>query len=256
MITLMFTLAGTALAAALSGCGEQPGEAAAVEARSRQSEPVQAAPDPPAAEVEDEVEAEDAGGGDREAPTVPDRAQDVDPIGVGRTAPTAMLRDAADEPVDLTELYAEGPTLLVFYRGGWCPYCSQQLRSLAEAEDELDAMGVRIVALSPDRPARLAETPADLDMGYVLLSDSPMTLTRAFGLAFRMTDADVARYAEQGLDLREHSGESHQLLPVPAVYLVDRDGTIRFAHWNPDYTSRLSREEIVEAARRVIEPRP
>lgn len=181
-------------------------------------------------------------------PPVPDRAEDVQPLAEGQAAPAGVVHTAEGEPVDLAEQYRRQPTMLIFYRGGWCPYCNVQLGHLAEAEQAIADMGIQVFAISPDRPATLHENPIETEHTYRLLSDSDMTLARAFGLAFRVDAETVEQYRGFGIDLEDASGQSHHLLPVPAIYLIDRDGVIRFAHWDTDYRERLSPEALVEAA--------
>lgn len=189
----------------------------------------------------------------RAAPPVPERAEDVEPVTEGVAAPAKVLRTVDGEPVDLAERYRNGPTMLLFYRGGWCPYCNEQLGHLAEADATLAEMGVQILAVSPDRPAKLRETQIDDGQSYRLLSDSDMALAQAFGVAFRVADETVDQYRGFGVDLAEIAGEAHHLLPVPAVYLIDRDGVIRFAHWDADYRERLTAEALIEAAQQVVQ---
>jgi peroxiredoxin len=184
-----------------------------------------------------------------EIAAVPTRAEDVQPVTVGAPAPTAVLRTPDGEAFDLAAAYGRAPTLLIFYRGGWCPYCSAHLGEIAMLEDELAGMGVQVLAVSPDRPAKLLESVEDRELGYTLLSDADMSLTRTFGLAFELGEEEVARYARGGFDLVDASGHDHHLLPVPAVYLIDRDGLIRFAHWDPDYRQRIDIEDLLAAVR-------
>ena len=179
------------------------------------------------------------------------RAEDVQPVQVGQRAPAGVLLTPGRATVDLAARYVRTPTMLIFYRGGWCPYCNVHLGQIQSVERELRALGFQIIAISPDRPEKLAESLAERALTYTLLSDSDMTLTRAFGLAFLVDDATRQRYRDFGIDLEAASGQSHHLLPVPAVCLVDRDGVVRFAHWNPDYKTRLGPEELLTAARRV-----
>jgi peroxiredoxin len=184
--------------------------------------------------------------------SVPQRAEDVRPASVGEAAPTAILRTPEGAEFDLAKAYERAPTLLIFYRGGWCPFCSAHLGEIAIIEDELMAMGVELIAASPDRPEKLQESIAGRDLGYQLLSDSDMALTREFGLAFQLDEEEVARYARSGLDIVEASGHDHHMLPVPAVYLIDTGGIIRFAHWDPDYRQRIDRDALVAAVRNVV----
>jgi peroxiredoxin len=184
--------------------------------------------------------------------TVPLRAEDVEPVGVGAAAPTAVLRTPEGDPFDLGDAFQRAPTLLIFYRGGWCPFCSAHLGEIVMIEDDLAALGVQVLAASPDRPEKLLESIEDRDLGYQLLSDSDMTLTRNFGLAYRVDAEQAAGYATSGFDLVEASGYEHHLLPVPAVYLIDTEGTIRFAHWDPDYRQRIATEALLGAVRAAV----
>jgi peroxiredoxin len=188
-------------------------------------------------------------------PVAPTDAGKVQPLGVGEKASAAILRRPDGQETDLATLYGQKPTVLIFYRGGWCPYCNTHLGQIATAEPELLKMGYQVVAISPDRPEELAKTLDKQHLAYQLLSDSDAVLARAFGLVFRVDDPTLEKYRGFGIDLEGASGRDHHLLPVPAVYIVDTTGTIRFAHWNPDYKTRLASEDLLKAAREV-QPAP
>ncbi len=175
----------------------------------------------------------------------------VQPLKVGDRAPKADVLDADGEPVRLNELYAEKPTVLIFFRGGWCPYCVRHLSDLATVEKDLIEAGFQIAALSPDLPKHLKSE--DAEASFTLLSDREGEAAKAFGLAFRLDDATHERYLgfTKKIDVEERSGRSHRILPVPAVYIVDKTGTIRFAHWDPEYKKRLSGQEVLKAAREI-----
>ena len=105
--------------------------------------------------------------------------------------------------------------------------------------------------MSADRPEKLRETLVQAELGYTLLSDAGADAARAFGIAWQVSNEDYQRMRGFGIDLEEASGETHHLLPVPSVFLVDRDGRIVFVYSNPDYKVRLENEKLVEAARRL-----
>ena len=184
-------------------------------------------------------------------PAVPSDAQQVQPLGEGQKAPAAVLRGPDSREVDLAALYSQKPSVLIFYRGGWCPYCNTHLGQIAAAEPELLSMGYQVLAISPDRPEELAKTLDKQPLTYQLLSDSDVAFARAFGLVFRVDDSTLEKYQGFGIDLEQASGRDHHLLPVPAVYIVDKAGVIRFAHWNPDYKQRLAPEALLKAARKL-----
>ena len=182
-------------------------------------------------------------------PVVPTDARQVQPLDVGDQAAVAILRRPDGQAADLADLYGRKPTVLIFYRGGWCPYCNAHLGQIAAVEPELLKMGYQVLAISPDRPEELAKTLDKQHLTYQLLSDSDAVLARAFGLVFRVDDPTLEKYRGFGIDLEQASGQDHHLLPVPAVYIVDTTGTIRFAHWDSDYKTRLAPEDLLKAAR-------
>ncbi|MCC7408591.1 MAG: AhpC/TSA family protein [Phycisphaeraceae bacterium] len=181
----------------------------------------------------------------------PETPQSTHPLAVGDRAPTADLLTPDNRTVHLADLYASKPTILIFYRGGWCPYCNKHLAQIAQIEPRLIALGYQVLAVSPDRPEFLQPTLDKNDLHYQLLSDSDMTLARRFGLAFRLDDATLARYRAHGLDLSERSGNDHPLLPIPALYILDTHARIRFAHADPDYTQRLDPQSLLTAAEKA-----
>ena len=183
---------------------------------------------------------------------VPNRAEDTNPLKAGVAAPSATLRRPDGSTVEMRTLYAAKPSVLIFYRGGWCPYCNVHLGQIAEAEPQLRDLGFQVLAISPDRPEELKKSIDKQNLTYQLLSDSDADLAKAFGLAFRVDDATVAKYREYKVDLNASSGRDHHVLPVPAVYIIDQTGTIRFAHANPDYKSRLEPEKLLAAAREAV----
>jgi peroxiredoxin len=182
-------------------------------------------------------------------PPIADSPESVQPIQVGAKAPDARLLDTNGGRVSLAAQYAAGPVVLVFYRGGWCPYCEKHLSHLQEAEAPLRDLGIRLIAVSPDLPAFGKALIEKTRVGYSVLGDPKVEAARAFGLAFALDADTLKKYKGYGIDLNKHSGETHNALPVPAVILVDETGTVRFVHADPDYTKRLSNEALLEAAR-------
>lgn len=178
----------------------------------------------------------------------PNDARNVNPIEVGASAPAVDLTQADGSTVPLHQLTTEAPAIVVFYRGGWCPYCIRHLAALGEIESKLQELGYRVHAISPDRPARVAEAAAAADIDYALYSDASAEVASAFGLAFRVDAATYEKLMGYGIDIEAASGRDHHLLPVPAVFIVDQENRIRFRYFNPDYKERLSAEALLDAA--------
>lgn len=177
---------------------------------------------------------------------------EIDHLDVGDAIPAGEVRTDTGEAVGLRDLVAGKPTVLIFYRGGWCPYCNRHLEGLAEVAPELEEAGIQLLAISPDRPEKLREKPDLGKLPYTLLSDSSMDLCQSFGIAFKVDDALVVKYRDSyGIDLEGDSGETHHLLPYPSVFIVDGNGVIRFAHVDPNYKVRLDPEMILKQAQAV-----
>lgn len=175
-------------------------------------------------------------------------ANDVKPLLIGTRIPDVSVRTIDGESVRLRNLVNRKPTVLIFYRGGWCPYCSKHMAQLQEAEEQIVEMGYQVLAVSADRPEKLKESITEHDLSYTLLSDSPMTASSAFGLAFKVDRETLDRYDEIGIDLEASSGYDHHLLPVPAVFLVDTEGMIHFKYVNPNYKVRIKSSVLLAAA--------
>ncbi|MDR9417967.1 peroxiredoxin-like family protein [Gracilimonas sp.] len=180
-------------------------------------------------------------------------ADKVTPLLIGSQVPDVHLKTVDGNSISLRAEVSEQPTILIFYRGGWCPYCSKHLSDLQQIEDELYEIGYQIFAISPDRPEKLKATLQDQALGYTLLSDSPMTTSKAFGLAFKVDEETIERYKSVGINLEEDSGYDHHLLPAPAVYILNKEGIVRFNYVNPEYKERINGDVLLTAARAYFE---
>ena len=176
-------------------------------------------------------------------------ANDVQPLLPGMQAPAFEVFSVEGQPVRFDPENMQKPLVLSFFRGGWCPYCNLHLAELRKAEGELKEMGFDIWFISIDRPELLYDSLEQSDIGYTILSDSGLEATRAFGLAFRVSDETVERYKTYDIDLEAASGESHHVLPAPSTFIIASDGMIRFQYTNPDYAVRLHPDVLLAAAR-------
>ncbi len=180
------------------------------------------------------------------------RVSDVRPLGVGSTVPDAAVRTDNGVEVSLAALTMGQPTVMIFYRGSWCSFCKKQLTELRNFQPEFSEMGYQIIAISPDQPGLLSVMSDKLDLNFTLLSDSEMAASDAFGLSFTLGDKMFNEYRTRyGVDIEKASGESHHKLPVPAGYLIDREGVIRFAHVDQDYSTRVPAAVLLDEARRL-----
>lgn len=168
---------------------------------------------------------------------------------IGDRAPDVTLPDALGRPVRLADLWSDGPLVLVFYRGGWCPYCNLELRAWQRLLPRLDAAGVRLAAISPQTPDNSLSTAEKNALAFPVLSDSAMAAADGFGIAFDLTPELAELYRSVGHDLPVTNGNGRWSLPVPATYVVGRDGRIVFAHVEADYRRRAEPEDVLEALR-------
>jgi len=177
-----------------------------------------------------------------------DEASQVQPLLPGMKAAAFDVLDAEGKPVHFDPENMEKPLVLSFFRGGWCPYCNLHLSEMRKAEAELKAMDFDIWFISIDKPESLYQSLQQPDIGYTVLSDSKLSATRAYGLAFRVPDELVKKYLQWEIDLEGSSGETHHVLPAPATFIIGSNGIIQFQYTNPDYKVRLHPDVLLAAA--------
>jgi peroxiredoxin len=165
----------------------------------------------------------------------------------GVAAPNAQLLDTKGSPVTLSDVRANRPTALVFYRGGWCPSCNYQLHELATSSAEFRRRGVALVAVSVDKPDHAVETAKEYGLDFDVLSDPELEAHRAYRVIDHLGGVTTFMIARMGADLEERSGKKHHDVAVPAIFLIDASGTIRWSHADPDYSKRPSAAQILEA---------
>jgi peroxiredoxin len=156
------------------------------------------------------------------------------------------LPDATGSPVSLSELVADGPAVIVFYRGGWCPYCNLALRTYqAELLPELARFGARLVAISPENPDQSLTTSEKAELSFTVLSDPGAAVAARLGLAYAPDEEVLAAQRELGLDLARINASVD--LPIPTVLIVDPGRSVRFIDPCPDYTTRTEVPRILGA---------
>ena len=157
----------------------------------------------------------------------------------GESAPDFTLPDARGNAVRLSHLLRQGPVVMSFYRGQWCPYCHLALRAYQQALPQLLAGGTTLVAISPQTPHHSQALAEKLGLTFALLSDRGNRVARAYGLAFTIEEALRRAHLRVGADLPAFNGTDAWELPMAGTFLVDRSGTVRLAFVDPDFTRRL-----------------
>lgn len=174
---------------------------------------------------------------------------------VGAVAPRFALPDTNGASVELAQLLAQGPVVLIFYRGGWCPFCNVYLRAFQLARPHLRALGAQVVLVSPEQAAygrALSEQHALL---FPVLSDRGNRVARQYGLAFQMPAELRDEYLADGVDLAERNGEPSWEVPMPATFVIASDGRIAYAFVSADYTQRAEPAEVLAVLQRLRVPR-
>lgn len=181
---------------------------------------------------------------------IADTAEDVTPLLNGQQVPTATLRTADGAPVSLQALIMQKPSIILFYRGGWCPYCNRQLAGLKDIEQDLVDMGYQVLAISPESPTRLQEQKLETEFAVKLLSDESLEAIKGFGIGFYVPAETKDKYKSKwDIQLTDEAGSDRAVLPAPAVFITDKTGLIKFQYVNPNFKVRPSPELLKQAAK-------
>ncbi len=180
-----------------------------------------------------------------EAKPPADSPQSVTPLLIGADIPKATLKTIDGNSFDLNAAIAEKPTILMFYRGGWCGYCDTQLGQLKAIEDQVLQLGYQIIAISPDSQEKMKESIEKHEMKYLLLSDTNMETSKAFGIAYKVDQNTAISYSLSNIKLTYDSMAKSYLLPVPSVFVVGTEGFIKFEYVNPDHRVRLEPDVLL-----------
>lgn len=165
---------------------------------------------------------------------------------VNAAAPSFTGKDQHGKTVDLEEQLKKGPVVLVFYRGHWCPYCNNQLRKLEDSLSLITGKGASLIAVSPEKPENVAKTIQKTKASFPVLSDDGLTIMKSYDVVFTVDDKTVEKYKGYGIDFTEVNGTTNGAsLPVPAVYIINKERKIIFRHFDKNYAKRVSVAEIL-----------
>ncbi len=170
-------------------------------------------------------------------------------LAVGDEFPQFSLPNAVGNAVSSEDILAQGPMVICFYRGGWCPYCNLELRAYQGILDEIRGMGAEFVAISPQLPDESLTMAAKANLSFEVLSDTGNSLAEHIGLVHELPPALVDLYRSMGFDLERINGNMRWTLPLPATYVIDQKHVIRLAFINADYSVRLEPDEVLSCLR-------
>ena len=167
----------------------------------------------------------------------------------GDVAPLFVLKDPGGRSVSAAELLAQGPLIVSFYRGVWCPYCNMELQALQEALPAFRDLGANLVAISPQNAVNSRKSVRMNGLDFPILSDAGNETAAGFGLRYALPDYLIELYKSLKNDLPAFNGDASWTLPMPGRFVIGQDGVIRYAEVNPDYTHRPEPADMLPALR-------
>ena len=171
---------------------------------------------------------------------------------VGVIAPTFTALDADSNVFVLKETLKDGPVVLIFYRGFWCPVCNKHLGKLQDSLQFIQEAGARVIAISPEKPDYLDKMADKSGATFTLLYDEGYKIADAYDVTFKPTSMQLFSYnVVLNGELKKSHSDELQLLPIPATYILNQDGTIAWRQFDPDYKNRSSVNEIIEALNKI-----
>ena len=169
----------------------------------------------------------------------------------GDKIPDFVLPNAEGKLVASAELLEKGPLVINFFRGDWCPFCRLMLQALNEALPAIEAAGGQLVALSPDTGGRLLQAKQRLKLSIEMLSDVDNGVALNFGVAFRVPEAYRKLVETYGTNLAERHGNDAWIIPIPAAFVVDRVGIVRYAFVEPRFVKRAEPSDIIAVLKQL-----
>ena len=167
---------------------------------------------------------------------------------INSKAPDFKSKDQNGNEIVLKDLRKKGPVVLVFYRGYWCPYCNKELQRLEDSLLLITDKGAQLIAITPEKKEGVAKTIEQTKATYPIITDEEMKIMKAYDVAYPVDDKTVGRYKMASIDLAANNGQKpgSVYLPIPAVYIINKDGEISYRFFDADYKKRPSVKDLLE----------
>jgi peroxiredoxin len=157
-------------------------------------------------------------------------------------------KDQNGADVSLKDLRKKGPVVVLFYRGSWCPYCNKELKRFQDSLQFIVAKGAQVVVITPETKEGVDSAVAKTGATFPILYDEDMKIAGNYHVAFKVEDKTVGRYKNAGIDLLKNNNQKKEAwLPVPAAYIVNKEGSVSFRYFNEDYKKTVSVKDILAA---------
>lgn len=176
------------------------------------------------------------------------QSENIKPEGlkVGDMAPEFNATDQDGKKIQLKQLLAKGDVVIVFYRGQWCPYCNKQLSKINDSLSLITAKAAKVVTITPETADNIKKTVEKTKAAYSIVEDKGMTIMKSYKVNFAVDEKTIEKYKSYGIDFDKANGSNGANLPVPATYIIGKDGKIKYAFFNIDYRQRASVKEILD----------
>jgi len=174
------------------------------------------------------------------------QAQNPEGLFINSKAPDFKLKDQSGVEVSLKEMRKKGPVVLLFYRGNWCPFCNRELKAFQDSLGLIQTKGAQVVAITPEAKEGIDSTISKTGAIFRILHDEDMKVATAYQVAFKVDDRTVSRYKMAGIDLAKNNGQKTPMLPVPAVYIINQEGSVTFRYFDENYRNRVSVRNILK----------
>lgn len=172
---------------------------------------------------------------------------EINGLSVGDSIENFQAVNQYGDTFDLYQSLKEGPLVLIFYRGQWCPFCNRYLSNLQDSIKFIYQKGAKVVAISPEKPELLAKTKQKTDAEFILLHDEGYKIAAMFDVLFKPSNSTLFIYNTfAGADLKDAHGQDEQLLPVPATFIIGKNKKILWRHFDRNYKIRAGVWEILQ----------
>ena len=172
-------------------------------------------------------------------------------IKVGEKAPDFVLNNAFGKTVSLKDKLKEGPVVLVFYRGAWCPFCNMHLHTLQKSLPEFKKYGAQLITITPQTPDKSVEQLKEKGYPFEVLSDLDSKVMKDYKLYYELPAELIEVYKKHGLDIEAFNGKERNALPVPGSFVIDTQGVVRAMHADTDYKVRMEPTAIIDALKKM-----
>lgn len=158
---------------------------------------------------------------------------------INSKAPDFKAKDQSGAEVSLKDLRKKGPVVIIFYRGNWCPYCSKELKNFQDSLEYITAKGASLIAITPEAGAGISKTVEKTGAVFPIIHDANMKISKSYAVSFEVDEKTAARYKNFGTDLMvTNNQKAKPYLPVPAVYVINREGAVTYRFFDADYKKR------------------